>query len=666
MREQTKRYLQMCLCGVLIMAMITACSTAPDTQTDMQAEEAEAITSGAEVEADTQTEETEAIASGSEVRADINVEKVELPDDFITGADLSSYLALRESGVEFKDDEGNPLSDEGFFAYLYEGGTNWVRIRIWNDPYDKNGRGYGGGNNDLKRAIAIGKLATDAGMRVLIDFHYSDFWADPSKQQAPKAWAEYDIAQKEDALYKFTLDSLNALGDAGVDVGMVQVGNETNNGMSGETKWDDVARLLSAGSRAVREFDENCLVAVHFTDPQKGYGTIASRLDTSGVDYDVFASSFYPFWHGDTANLQAELTNIVEKYGKKVMAVETSWPTTLVDGDGYGNVTLAAVPQGYTGTDYKISVQGQADEMRDLVDAVNKINDTYAGSSIGVCYWEPAWISPYYIKDEEGNDIDSLYDQNFALWEEYGSGWASSYAGEYDPDDAGVWYGGSAMDNSSWFDFDGTALPTAKVYSLIRTGAVADPETTGGEELTWSGVTAAGNSDNGEGSKAQSVDNIIENPNFEDGAYDPWVVDTREGHGEAASTPAVWVNGEDPHSGSKGLHFWSVIGLDFTVSQTVTPEAGTYTFGAYIQGGDAAREDVQHAFVKVFAEDGTLKSTQEAEFTLDGWLNWSNPEITDISVGAGDYMEVGLIVTSTKDGAWGTMDDFYLSRSSDQ
>ena len=215
-------------------------------------------------------------------------------------------------------------------------------------------------------------------------------------------------------MYSFTLDSLNALRDAGVDVGMVQVGNETNNGICGETSWDNMAALFSAGSRAVRQFDKNCLVAVHFTDPQKGYGSIASRLDASKVDYDVFASSFYPFGHGDTANLKAVLTDVVEKYGKKVMAAETSWPTTLIDGDGYGTATPPTIPPAYEDQNYGVSVQGQADEMRDLVNAVNQINDTYAGSSIGVFYWEPAWISPYYIKDEDGNDIDSLY--MYIIW----------------------------------------------------------------------------------------------------------------------------------------------------------------------------------------------------------------------------------------------------------
>ena len=647
-------------------------------------------------------------------RAEINVKKVALAEDFITGADLSSYIALKDSGVVFRDENGKPLNDAEFFSYLRNGGMNWVRIRIWNDPYNSSGNGYGGGNNDLEKAIRLGQMVTNAGMRVLIDFHYSDFWADPKKQKAPKAWAGYSIEEKETAVYQFTLDSLNALRSAGVDVGMVQVGNETNNGIAGETAWDNMAKLFKAGSRAVREFDKNCLVAVHFTDPQKGYADIAKRLNDSEIDYDVFGSSYYPFGHGDAANLKSVLEYIVETYGKKVMAAETSWPTTLTDGDGYGFATPPSIPEMYKDQDYGVSVQGQADEMQELISKVNEINDTHPGKSIGVFYWEPAWISPYYIKDSDGNDDDSLYRQNFDLWEKYGSGWASSYAAEYDPDDAGVWFGGSAMDNSSWFDFDGTALPTAQIYSLVRTGASTDRRIASvdsspvrkiavGEIIDWNTITVTAKYNDGtEEQKPVTCDdeeqrlvntykageyivhgvvsteekeyqikltiqvtrsaanNILQNPDFESGVETPWVITTRLGHGSAETDPVASVTGEDPHSGTKGLHFWSAVGLDMTVSQTIQPEAGTYTFGGYIQGGGADREDVQYAFVTVKDKDGNVKSNLRASFTLDGWKNWSHPEITGISVEEGDFMEAGLIIKSTQDGAWGTIDDFYL------
>lgn len=404
------------------------------------------------------------------VEASIRVKKVAVPENFITGADLSSYVSLKESGTIFKDEKGNALSDAGFFKLLRDGGTNWVRIRIWNDPYDGNGNGYGGGNNDLQKAIVIGKLATDAGMRVLIDFHYSDFWADPSKQDAPKAWEKMSLEDKEKAVESYTLDSLNALKAAGVDVGMVQVGNETNNGICGEKGWTNMSKIFNAGAKAVRAFDPNCLVALHFADPSSGlFDGYASNLQKNEVDYDVFAASYYPFWHGGTDNLTTVLTGIANTYGKKVMVAETSWVTTWEDGDGHENTA----PRKTQTLNYPVSVQGQADEMRDVINAVNLVNHDVAGNpAIGVFYWEPAWVSPNYVYN--GSTINqSLYNKNKQLWETYGSGWATSYSGEYDPSDAGRWYGGSAVDNQAWFDFNGQALPTAKMYSYIRTGASA-------------------------------------------------------------------------------------------------------------------------------------------------------------------------------------------------
>lgn len=648
--------------------------------------------------------------------AAVSVQQVALAEDFITGADLSSYIALKESGVVFKDQNGNALSDKEFFEMLAKGGTNWVRIRIWNDPYDSNGNGYGGGNCDVEKAVKLGKLATDAGMRVLIDFHYSDFWADPSKQQAPKAWSSYTIEQKEEAVYNFTLESLNTLRDAGVDVGMVQVGNETNTGVCGETSTANMCRIFSAGSKAVRAFDKDCLVAVHFTDPQNNskFTGFASML--SGVDYDVFAASFYPYWHGDTENLTEVLKKIAEDYGKKVMVAETSWATTWEDGDGHGNTAPKTLGQRL---DYDISVQGQADEIRDVVNAVNLVNETQSGKGIGVFYWEPAWLSANYAINADGSVNQSAYKQNQALWEKYGAGWASSYSYEYDPSDAGLWYGGSAIDNQAWFDFDGTALPTAEIYSLIRTGATAPLtisqldsqlvlELVVGEEVSYpetvtayfnngtstdypvvwdkdemklvntdkAGIyTVTGNvnctydSESGGTVTTKTekykvsleirvlfTSNILPNPGFENGMTN-WTISYADGDSSGYS---VGNTVENPRSGDYGMNFWRDDVMQFEVLQKVEGLApGMYTFGGYIQGGSVGPDDLQYAFVRVHKTDGSI-AHYKAETSVSGWQNWSNPEIKGIAVESGDWLEVGFEINSTVAGGWGSVDDCYL------
>lgn len=184
-----------------------------------------------------------------------------LSDDFIFGMDASSVLTEEKSGVKYYGFDGK---EQDIFKTYADSGINYIRLRVWNDPYDENGNGYGGGNNDLPTAVELGKRATANGMKVMIDFHYSDFWADPKRQHAPKAWEGMSVEEKADALYEFTKDSLSQLLDSGVDVGMVQVGNEINYGMSGERQFEKVLELLKAGSMEKSFHSRDVLLLYHF------------------------------------------------------------------------------------------------------------------------------------------------------------------------------------------------------------------------------------------------------------------------------------------------------------------------------------------------------------------------------------------------------------------
>lgn len=376
-------------------------------------------------------------------------EVVNMPEDFIMGMDASCVPALEDGGVRYYDMDG---TEKDVYAILSENGINYIRVRIWNDPFDSEGHGYGGGNCDIHNAVEIGKRATAQGMKLLVNFHYSDFWADPGKQMVPKAWQEMDLAEKAQALYQYTKESLKKLLDAGVDIGMIQVGNETNGSMCGETDWANIARLMSEGSRAVRECCPDALVVLHFANPESKsrYAEYGRMLKQYEVDYDVFASSYYPFWHGTLENLSSVLTDIAVTYGKKVMVAETSYAYTSEDTDFYGNT----VGEGSAAPGYPISTEGQMKLVRDVVDTV--VNKTQNG--IGVFYWEGTWIAA------GGKN----YEENRALWEKYGSGWASSYAVEYDPNDAGKWYGGCSVDNQAFFDKNGKATEALRVFSILR------------------------------------------------------------------------------------------------------------------------------------------------------------------------------------------------------
>ncbi len=608
------------------------------------------------------------------VDATITVPRVEnLPDDFIGGVDVSSVLSLEASGVVFRDTQGAPGD---LFEILADAGVTDVRVRVWNDPFDANGNGYGGGDVDVDRAIEISQRATDAGLGVLVDFHYSDFWADPAKQQAPKAWEGMTADQVAAEVGVFTRDAVRRLVDAGVDLRMVQVGNETNGGVAGVRGWDDMAKVFSAGSAAVRAESPDTLVALHFTNPERAgfYADVAAQLDRRDVDYDVFASSYYPFWHGTPQNLTSVLSHVAETYGKKVMVAEASWAFTLDDGDGHGNV----IDLPSEATQYPVSRQGQADAVGAVVQAVADVGE----AGLGVYYWEPAWLPV---------GPPAQLEQNKVLWERDGSGWASSFAGEYEPEDAGHWFGGSAWDNQALFDVDGTASDALNIFSYVRTGAqapravesvqpVALPVAEGDavelpgevtvlyndgsseqQSVTWSSAVdfiegvgeyaIAGVTDAGLAALAVvtvSARNFLRNPGFEDADTSMWTV-----AGSGLSLRA-W---DDPRSGTHSAHFYSASAYSFELSQTVTGlPAGSYVARASLQGDGEGADGRASLSLSSSAVSGS-----PAPFGLDGWRVWSTPTTQALQVGA-DGTAVVRVSAALPAGAWGTIDDLELVR----
>ncbi len=399
----------------------------------------------------------------------ITVEKIDFQNPgFIRGMDVSSVISLENAGVTFKNEAGET---EDIFKILSDNGVNYIRVRVWNDPYDADGYGYGGGNSDLDKAKTIGSRAAAYGMKLLVDFHYSDFWADPSKQKAPKAWENMTVSQKQTAMYNYTFNSLNEIKAAGADIGMVQIGNETTSGIAGVTDFNDIYKLFKSGSQAVRAFDSSVLVAIHFTDPEntstmKWY---SDYLNQKQVDYDVFASSYYPYWHGSLENLTNVFNYVADTYGKYTMVAETSYAYTLDDTDGHGNTVSAWNNNTGDNLLWDFTPQGQADEVRAVMNAVNNVNNA---KGLGVFYWEGAWITVGDITGKSGSAWTNQYNANKLLWEQYGCGWASSYAADFDPDDAGQYYGGSAVDNQAFFDANGVALPSLHVFKNVCTGSV--------------------------------------------------------------------------------------------------------------------------------------------------------------------------------------------------
>ena len=449
---------------LLAALLLTACGESAEQSTEPSAEQ-----TPQPVE-ETQQEEP-AVSAPVETKEELSVLKVEnLPEDFILGMDVSSLIAEEQSGVRYYDFDGQ---EKDLLQILAENGVTHIRVRVWNDPYDAQGRGYGGGNCDIENALQIGQRATQFGMKLIVDFHYSDFWADPAKQKAPKAWAEMTLAQKEQAVYDFTYNSLVEIRSAGGNVGMVQIGNETTSGIAGETGNANMARIFKSGSSAVRQFSRSALVALHFTDPQNKDAMVwfADYLNEYNVDYDVFAVSYYPYWHGSLSNLTNVLDYAATKYNKFGMVAETSYANDLRDTDGHPNTVSEWNNNTGENLLWEFTPQGQDEEVRAVMNAVNNVSN---GKGLGVFYWEGAWISVGDTRRLGGSAYDERVAQNKLLWERYGSGWASSYSAEYDPDDAGIYYGGCAVENQAFFDPQGKVLPSLSVFKKVRGRALGD------------------------------------------------------------------------------------------------------------------------------------------------------------------------------------------------
>lgn len=566
------------------------------------------------------------------VDSDVYVEAIPgISDDFIRGMDASIVLVEENSGVTYYNFDGE---EQDVYKTLAEAGVNYIRLRVWNDPYDENGNGYGGGNNDVATAITLGKRATEYGMKVCIDFHYSDFWADPKRQHPPKAWEGLNLEEKSDALYEFTKKSLTEMLDSGVDVGMVQIGNEINYGMSGETSSSNVLELLKSGSKAVREISEShnqdIQIVVHYTriiEPAKLL-KLVSNLQEGNLDYDVIGLSYYPFWDGSMSNMQNVVKKIREDYGKEVVIAETSYCYTSEDGDGAGNslVGIHDLVDGYPAT-----VQGQTSMIRDVFAAANE-----AGAS-GVFYWEGTWLP-----------VGKATDDNSAIWEKYGSGWASSFASDYDPEDAGLYYGGCSWDNQAFFDFEGYPLASINLFKYLKYG------TTLSSAIDYTPIEKS-NTDSEDKFDISGFTNLVKNPGFEDSDTSMWKVDY-----VGEENPTDFFNKpEDAYTGDMSFHFFSAESdMEFSIAQEFTDlEPGTYYLTTYSQGGDAAEGSTFELYAVVNGEELT------DDFKLTTFIDWKNPAIPEIKVTDGTLTIGVRIKTNAK--SWGTVDDFSLCKISD-
>ncbi|NUP83534.1 MAG: arabinogalactan endo-1,4-beta-galactosidase, partial [Nonomuraea sp.] len=297
----------------------------------------------------------------------------------IRGADVSSLAKSEALGGVYRDARGR----RGDALRILSGaGLNWIRLKVWVDPAD--------GYNTKTQVLAVARRAKALGMKLLIDFHYSDTWADPGKQYKPAAWESLTFDRLRQAVHDHTFDVLDALRRQGTTADMVQVGNEINGGLlwpDGSTSdWANTAALLNSGYDAVKRVSPRTKVVLHLANGGDNglYRWWFDNAAAHGVRYDVIGLSYYPYWHGTLETFQANINDVATRYGRPVVVTETAYPFTTADDDGWANIVTSAEP--YPG--YPATPQGQAALLARVAAVVRAVPH---GLGLGLFTWEATW-----------------------------------------------------------------------------------------------------------------------------------------------------------------------------------------------------------------------------------------------------------------------------------
>jgi arabinogalactan endo-1,4-beta-galactosidase len=339
----------------------------------------------------------------------------------VRGADMSFLPQLEEAGVHYRDLAGRVRPAEQILA---REGANHMRLRVWVNPPP--------GYSTEARALALAKRAKRAGMKILLDPHYCDFWADPGKQPIPAGWPT-DLAGLTRHIRSYTRSLLRDFAAQGTPVDILQVGNEITNGIlwpvgqlylpDGAQQWDPFTDLLKSGIAGAREAcDHDLRIMLHIDKGGKMGDTrwFFDNITARGVPFDIIGQSYYPMWHGSMADLQANLDDSVSRYDKPVLIAEMAYPWTFEDGDGRGNIVG---PGTYLpdADRFPATPAGQAA----FYEAVRQVLlQAPGGRGLGFMAWEPEWIP--------------------------GVGWEPGAE--------------ASNDNLTQFDFTGHALPSVHAY----------------------------------------------------------------------------------------------------------------------------------------------------------------------------------------------------------
>lgn len=620
---------------------------------------------------------------------DIKVLPVSLDDEFIIGMDVSSIIAVEESGGVFYNEQGQ---EQDVFEILKDHGVNYVRIRLWHNPTNSKGEPFGGGNNTTEVGIKIAKRAARVGMRILLDFHYSDFWADPAKQTMPRAWKDLTETQIEKELYEYTYDTLKEFSKNKVRPHMVQIGNEINNGFIYPTAPVDrgyarIAKFLKQGIKAVNDIDPKIKTVIHLAEGASlsGIKYFFDRMVSNEVNFDIIGLSYYSFWHGPLEEFEETLKELNDLYDKKIAVMEYSYGFTEKSAENANHIYNSDM-ESMGG--YKTSMQGQASYIRDVNNVVSNIEN-----GIGTFYWEPAWLP---VKN---------------------AGWASEAARSYlvsQGDDV------SSLTHVSWanqalFSYSGKVLPTLKVFNEMKNSKFDNevvlsydeeitmnvnlgssdflPKYVAGYtnldrraliEVSWNeedvskltkpgeyvikGTIKSGNELKEVTLNVTAYQNFVINDSFEDGGK--VITDVKDftnikGWDVTQNVSgSVKIENKNPrradNEGNNNLNIYQSSDYNFKLYQTVTLEKGIYELSVWARS--AVSSGVLSPSVELFAESNEVNIDKTNIMYGQSWSDWTKTTITF------EITEAKTIVFGIKGSgsatSWAHFDDFVLQEKS--
>lgn len=336
----------------------------------------------------------------------------------VMGADISSLKKSEDKGGVYAYEDG---SQADALKILRDHGMNYARIRVWVNSPD--------GYHEKAQLLEMAKRLKTYNIKLLVDFHYSDSWADPGKQPKPVAWENLDFDGLKKGVRDYTLDICNSLKEQGTLPDMVQVGNEITNGMlwpdgKNDESFDNLAALLKEGYRAVKDCSPEISVMLHLDNGGNNamYRNWFDNIIEREVPFDLIGASYYPYWHGTLTDFQNNMNDIALRYDRDIIVVETAYPFTAEDKDNFENVIHDEVIEGYPFTP-----DGQEKMLATIMDIVRNIPNKHG---LGIMWWDATWTAVP------------------------GNGW--------DPADPTT---GNGWENQALFDFNNRALPAMSLFN---------------------------------------------------------------------------------------------------------------------------------------------------------------------------------------------------------